>query len=217
MSGADFLSVAEGIPVALQVSLLAWALSAAFGAVLLALGSQPWRAARMLSTTTTVVVRGIPEMVALLFLFYGIAEVVQLSPVTAAVLALGFTHGPYCAEVFRAALATVGSDQREAARAIGLPRRHTIASVVLPQAARFSLAPMINVLVGLTKLASLTGLIGVSEIVFRAEDLTSTNPENATLVASTLYIIFAYLLLTLPITALGRVMETRLRGTRALG
>ncbi len=109
--------------------------------------------------------RGIPLLVQLFLLYYGLPRFgVVLSPLTAAVLGFGLCSGAYHAEYLRAALLSIPESQYEAARALGLSRRSALLRVVFPQALRHALPGFTNEVVYLVKYSSLAYLVTLLEL-----------------------------------------------------
>jgi polar amino acid transport system permease protein len=123
-----------------------------------------------------------------------------------AVFAFGLCYGAYMAETFRAGIESVDVGQREAARALGLSGRQTLWHIVLPQALRNVLPAFVNESVALLKDTSLAAVIGIEEITQRARlEVAATYDTFA------VYIMVAliYLVLTLSLSQLARVLERR--------
>jgi len=118
-------------------------------------------------------VRGVPLLVFLYWVYFGVAVVVHVAftGVQAAIIALALTGSAYTAEIFRAALGGVDPGQAEAATALGFPRRSTFRFVVFPQAIRIALPPLGNTFVGLLKGSTLISAIGVADMVFVAQQI----------------------------------------------
>ena len=154
----------RGAGVTLLVSLLAMALAAPLG-LLLALarlyGNRPLRAVALAYVELW---RGTPVLLQLYLLYYGLAPLVHLGALPAAVLGLGMNYGAYEAEVHRAALSSVPVGQTEAAAALGLSRWQMLRLVLLPQSLRTALPAMANDLIALLKDSSLVSVITVVEL-----------------------------------------------------
>jgi His/Glu/Gln/Arg/opine family amino acid ABC transporter permease subunit len=118
-------------------------------------------------------VRGVPLLVFLYWVYFGVAVVVHVAftGVQAAIIALALTGSAYTAEIFRAALGGVDPGQAEAATALGFARRSTFRFVVFPQAIRIALPPLGNTFVGLLKGSTLISAIGVADMVFVAQQI----------------------------------------------
>jgi polar amino acid transport system substrate-binding protein len=154
----------RGALITLFVTFLAMALAAPLG-LLLALmrlyGSAPLR---FLSNTYVEMLRGTPVLLQLYLLYYGLAPIIHLNALTAAVLGLGLNYGAYEAEVHRAAIGAVPLGQGEAASALGMSRLMALRLVILPQSLRWALPAMTNDLIALLKDSSLISVITVVEL-----------------------------------------------------
>ena len=122
--------------------------------------------------------RGIPEIVLLLLFFYGIGELIPMSPFVAAVIALGLRSTAYQAQIFRGAMQSVEQGEVMAARALGMSRLATIRLVVLPQALRRSIGPWTNEYSSELKATSLAYVIGVVELTRQASYIVSNLQGN---------------------------------------
>jgi len=167
----------QGTGVTLGVALIA--LSAGFlGGVLLAVlrvyGSRPLAGFAAVYST---LIRAVPVVVIIFILFFVIARVVDLSPFLSGALALGFASAAYQSEVFRGALLSVPPGQMLAARAIGMSRLKAIRHIVLPQAIRLSIPPWSNEAAIVLKDSSLVFVIGVPEILRRAQYVSARTLE----------------------------------------
>jgi His/Glu/Gln/Arg/opine family amino acid ABC transporter permease subunit len=110
--------------------------------------------------------RGIPQMVYLVWLYFGIAMVtgIDFEPVLAAGICLATQYAAYLAEIFRSGIEAIGKGQTEAAVSMGLTPTRTYRYVVLPQALRIVIPPMGNMWVGAIKDSALVSYLGVMEL-----------------------------------------------------
>ena len=122
------------------------------------------------------VMRGVPLYVMILWIYFGIANVlgVNFTSFQAMVIALALTGSGYTTEIFRAGLGAIEHGQVEAARSIGLSRTRTFGHVILPQAFRIVVPPLGNTFIGLLKGATLMSVIAVPDMVFLANELNVT-------------------------------------------
>lgn len=193
----------EGLRLTLLVGLCALSL-----AILLGLAGA-WgklsgsAAARGLAGTYTTVVRGVPELLLILLVFYGTPTLIQntaarwgfdlrvdLDPFLAGTLTLGFIYGAFATEVFRGAFLAVPRGQIEAARAIGMSRALTLRRVVLPQLWRFALPGLGNVWMVLIKATALISVIQLDELMRKAQIAVGATklPFTFYFVASLMYL-----------------------------
>jgi polar amino acid transport system substrate-binding protein len=193
--------------VTLKLSVLAFLLAMPIGAglaVARVYGSAPARGAAGLYIE---LFRGTPVLLQLFVLYYGIASLVSLGPVEAAVLGLGLNYGAYEAEVYRGALLAIPRGQSEASRALGLGPVQTLRHVLLPQALRLALPPMTNDFVSLLKDSSLVSVITVIELTKRMT--IAAVDMRGWLIPGLLCAAF-YLALSFPLSELARRLERRL-------
>ena len=120
-------------------------------------------------STITHVIRGIPLLVLLLLVFYGLPALgLQLPPLPTAVLAIGVRSAAYQSQIFRSTIEAVGSAQLEAAYASGMDKLTAFRSVVLPQALRLSVPGLVNEFTIVLKDTSMAYVIGVTEMFTQA-------------------------------------------------
>lgn len=154
-------------------------------------------------------IRGTPLLVQLLIGFYVIASAIGLeNRYLCGVLVLSLFSGAYMAEIFRGGLAAIPATQRDAARAIGLSPWQSLWLVILPQAVRLVLPAVAGQFVSLVKDSSLLSVIAISELTLNAQEVNSFTYST---LESYLPLAAGYLLLTLPLSALSRWLESRFR------
>jgi len=153
-------------------------------------------------------IRGTPLLLQLFVLYFGLAVVVQLPAVVAAVLALGLNYAAYESEIYRGALNAIPPGQLDAARALGLSDWQSLRFVRGPQAFRLALAPMTNDFVALLKDSSLVSVITVVELT-KQTSIFAVN-IGSWLVPGALCAVM-YLALSLPLARLARRLERRWR------
>jgi polar amino acid transport system permease protein len=150
--------------------------------------------------------RALPPLVVIVLLFFGLpAAGVSLSGFASAWLALSLVLMAFSEEIFWAGITAVPPGQWEASRSLGLPFLVTFVLVILPQAVRMVIPPLVNRTIAITKGTALASVVAVPEILGAAQAGVSFsfNPTPLTLGAA------AYLLLFLPVVILGRWVETR--------
>ena len=174
--------LATGALVTVALALLALALATALGALAAAGRLGGGRPARAVVWTYTTAVRGVPDLVMLLLVYFGGQRLVNLaagalgfgpvdlSPFLAGVLSIGFIYGAYLTETFRGAYLTVPRTQIEAGLALGLHRPAVLWTVVIPQLVRFALPGYANVWQVLVKSTAVVSVIGLEDLVGRAND-----------------------------------------------
>lgn len=184
-------------------------------------------AARMTANTYTTVIRGVPELLLLLIVYYGTPTLIQntlegfgydiiidINPFVAGVGTLGFIYGAFSTEVFRGAILAVPKGQIEAAHAAGMSRLQMVRRVLLPQVWRFALPGLGNVWMVLIKATALISVIQLPELM-RNSDIAA----RALRLPFTFY--FAASLIYLSITIVSMLGQQRIeawarRGVREI-
>ena len=133
--------------------------------------------ARLVAQTYTTVIRGVPELVMLLLVFFGGTillqklfqlfgddSYVEVNAFFAGIFTIGFVYGAFATEVFRGAILAVPKGQLEAARACGMSRWLVVRRILLPQMWRFAIPGLGNVWLVLLKATSLVSVVGLDEL-----------------------------------------------------
>ncbi|RNB89647.1 amino acid ABC transporter permease [Brevibacillus fluminis] len=128
-----------------------------------------------IADTYIFIVRGMPLIVQVMFLYYGISSVIVLNDFTAGALALGIHSGAYIAEIFRGSIQSIDRGQMEAARSLGMPYGLAMRKVILPQAFKRAIPPLGNQFIIGLKDSSLVAYIAVTELFNHA---LSAQAEN---------------------------------------
>ncbi len=174
------------------------------------------RAARIAADTYTTIIRGVPELVLILLVYYGVPTLIQdlvenfssqaliidINPFIAGVFTIGFIYGAFATEVFRGAYLAVPKGQIEAARAVGMGPALAFRRVILPQMWRFALPGLSNVWMVLIKATALISVIQLPELM-RNADIAA----RSTHLPFTCY--FAASLIYLAITILSMLLQQR--------
>ena len=215
--------LASGALVTISLALLAQALATFLGACAAAGRLGGGRTGRALVTAYTTLVRGVPDLVMLLLVYFGGQRLVNaaatalghgtvnLPPFLAGVLALGFIYGAYLTETFRGAYLTIPRGQLDAGRALGLHRLAVLRTIAIPQLVRFALPGYANVWQVLVKSTALVSVIGLQDVVGRANDAGKSAHEPFVFFTAVLGV---YLVITWASTALFDRLERRhARGT----
>ena len=142
--------------------------------------------------TLVYVLRGIPMLVMLFVVFFGLPGIgFDVPPLVAMMLSLGLISGAYLAEVFRGALAAVNPNEVLAARSMGFTRFETLRLIKLPQMARFSVPGMVNELTTVLKYSPFAYTVGIPEITKQAMALVATTMRGLEIYAAIGLIYFA--------------------------
>jgi polar amino acid transport system permease protein len=202
--GRAWKSLVKGFWINVQVFLiseiivLVWALVVA---VMRLLPGPACRPVRLLVTVYVDIFRGIPALLVILIVGLGLPQahvpfLGGFSDMGYAILALSLTYGAYVSEVYRAGIESVHWSQTAAARSLGLTYAQTMRHVVVPQAVRRVIPPLLNDFIGLQKDTALINALGVLDVVSRAR---FTNNARGTLAAYSMAALL-FLLVTIPFT-----------------
>ncbi len=157
---------------------------------------------RWLTTLLVTVLRGLPELLVVLFIFFGSGQIlfyitghyVEMSPFVCGVIALSLIFASYAAQTIRGALKAVSKGQQEAARALALPKTYAFFHITLPQAVRHALPGLSNQWLVLLKDTALISLIGVTDLLKQAQLTSAATHQTFTWYATAAAV---YLIITL--------------------
>ena len=153
--------------------------------------------------------RNTPLLVQLFFLYFALPKIgVRISAEMCGSLGLGLLGGAYMAETFRSGLENIPVIQSESAASLGMSRGQAFRYVILPQAISSSVPGLLANVIFLLKETSVFSVISLMDLMFTAKDLIGMYAK--TLECLTLLVIF-YLIMLLPVSILGSVLERRLR------
>lgn len=196
------LALLQGIGVTVAVTGLAIVIGLALGAPIAALRLSPNRLLSFLAGTIVNVVRGVPAIVWLFFVFYGLgSSVVRFDAFTTAVLTLGIFAAAQFAEVYRGGLLSVPRGQTEAARVLGFSRFHVFTLVRLPQSLLAAIPSAATVAIGLLKESAVVSIIGVMDITGRASAAALRSSDDILIYCLAAVI---YIALSIPVALLAR-------------
>jgi putative glutamine transport system permease protein len=204
-------ALAQGLLVTVEVSLLALILALVLGVLIAVARVAPNATARRASTAYVEVLRNIPLLVQLFFLFFALPTLplfpIKLDAFTCGVIALGVYSSAFVAEAIRSGIAGVARGQLEAALSSGMSYASAMRLVVLPQAIAKTIPPLGNTVLNLIKNSSLVSTVSVLDLIGTAQQAGAATFAYTTLYAGAA---LGYLVLTLP-TAFGvNALEKRL-------
>ena len=198
----------EGFVTTLELSVLSSALALVLGTLLAAMRVSPVPTLRAAGATYVELVRNTPLTVVFFFVVFVLPQLDILLPYFAfAVIALTVYHAAFFCEAVRSGINSVGVGQAEAARSIGLTFGQSLQLVVLPQAFRTVIPPLINVVIALIKNSSIAAAFGVVELTATGTRLANANGDAVIAVLAGVAV--CYLVLTLPSGWLAGRLERR--------
>ena len=222
---AYYLAILQGSALTVGVSLSALGVAIVLGLIGAAakLSGRPVLVG--LATGYTTIIRGIPELVLMLLVFYGgtiglnsliealgSADFVDIDPFLAGVLTIGFIYGAYMTETFRGAIMAIPKGQMEAAWAFGMSRHQTFIRITAPQMVRYALPGFTNNWLVLIKATALVSLIGLQEMTYLAKQASAAtrSPFEFFLFTAALFLIYT----SVSLWALRKLNERYSLGTK---
>ena len=199
----------DGLYYTIALSVTAIAISVLLGLLVALPGLARQRPPRVINRVYVELVRAVPILVLILWVYYGLPQVadISISVFWAGVLALAISDSAFQAEIFRAGIQSIDRGQHEAAHSISLSYVDKMRFVILPQAIKRILPALGNQLVYMLKMSSLVSVIGMGELTRRANELVVT--EYRPLEIYTVLVI-EYLVLILIVSGGVRWLEARM-------
>ncbi len=160
-----------------------------------------------IATVYVEVIRGIPLLVQIFYIYYALAKLVKIPPMASAIIAMAVCYGAYLGEIIRAGIQSIPRGQMEAALALGLSRRKAMRHIILPQTLKVVLPPIGNEFIALLKDSSLVSILAISDLFRRGREFAAHTFEYF---ETFTVISLVYLILTLFFSWLVGLMEVRL-------
>jgi polar amino acid transport system permease protein len=215
LMGEHFGEVLDGFWITIELSIVGGILALLWGLILSLLRQLPGKGfapVRFLTIAYIDVFRGIPLLMIILLIsgslpVLPLPEAIKIprwfgqpDPFWYGVMALTITYGAYMAEVYRAGIEGVPSGQMEAARSLGMSHGQAMRNVIVPQAVRRVIAPLLNDFIALMKDTTLVSVIALNEVVLVGRDIQSSTFNSSALTLGAIL----FLIVTLP---LARVVD----------
>ncbi len=179
---------------------------------------------RLIGGFYTTVIRGIPELLVVLMIYFGASvvlmgvasqfgydEYIEINPFTAGVIALSLTFGGYATEVFRGAFQAIPEGQRESAQSLGMTSSRTLHKVILPQVWRYALPGLGNLFLILLKDTALVSVIGLEDLMRK-----TTAAVGFTREPFTFYLAAAFIYLGLTVISMVAIHSMERKSNRGL-
>ena len=200
--------------VTLQVSVAALVFGFFIGVLVASLRLSPTASLRRVGGAYIFVFRGIPLLVQLLFIYYFLPRIglPNVSPLTAAVIALSLCCAAYIAEILRGGFLAIPAGQLEAAGLLGLNDRQMLVRIRVPQAVRLTLPALVNEMILLIKASSLVSVVGLADLTRTAQNMAAS---DYLFVQDYLMLAAFYCLINMPLAWCGGWLERRLKRTGA--
>ena len=199
-------SILKGVVTTIEIALAVVITGLALGLALAVIRAFQVKPLNALIVVFVDMFRALPPLVIVLIVYFGLPNVGVSIPSFAVLwLVLSLVLAAFAEEIFWAGILSVPKGQWEAARSTGLTFLGTLGWIVLPQAVRLTVPPITNRTVAITKNTALGTVIGVPEILNQATTAQSFSGNATPLMMGAL----AYIILFIPVVALGRFLETR--------
>ena len=211
-SVADVLSLLSGAGWTLLLAAAVFLGSALIGCLIALMRMSPVRPLRWLAVGYIQLVQGIPPLVWLFVLFYGIAmQGWTINAWFSAGIGLSVYSGAFLGEIWYGALASVPKTQWEAGASLGLSRRQQLSRIILPQSVRIAIPPTVGFLVQIVKETSLVSTIGIFELTLAGRFLSAATyrPLEAYALVAVVYFLICF-----PLTHWSRALERKLNADR---
>ncbi|MDD1967583.1 ABC transporter permease [Pseudomonas putida] len=185
--------ILDGAWLTLQLALCSMALAIVLGLVGVSLRLSPVRWLAWLGDLYSTVIRGIPDLVLILLIFYGGQDLlnrvapllghddyIDLNPLMAGIGTLGFIFGAYLSETFRGAFMAIPKGQAEAGMAYGMSSGRVFFRILVPQMIRLAIPGFTNNWLVLTKATALISVVGLQDMMFKAKQAADATREPFT-------------------------------------
>ncbi|MCF7954055.1 MAG: amino acid ABC transporter permease [Spirochaetales bacterium] len=200
--------VSKGIPITFQITVFS-IIGSIFLGLICGLGQiSSKRIFNMIAGVYVELIRGIPLLVQLIFIYYALGRFFQIQGALAAIVALSICYGAYMGEIFRAGIQAIPKGQMEAAIALGMSRGQAMSKIILPQTIKIILPAIGNEFIAMLKDSSLVSVIALRDILRRGREYISRTFLSLETMA---VVALIYLVITLVLSRLVGIMEDRLK------
>lgn len=200
--------LAPAVPMTILITIASFLLAMALGLVAAIGRIGQFAVFRRLAKIYSDVIRGVPLIVLIFFIYFGLGSIFHLNEFAAGAVAIGICYGAYLAEIFRAGIQAIPRGQTEAALSLGMSRWQVDRHVILPQASRMVIPPLANEFIACLKDSSLVSIIGLRELTRAGREYLSWSYIDF---ATWLMVGVLYLVMTLALARFSRVIEKRYR------
>ena len=212
-------NIVDGAWLTIQLALISMVLACGLGLAGAAFRLSPVRWLAWLGDLYSTVIRGIPDLVLILLIFYGGQDLINrlapmmgyddyidINPFAAGVFTLGFIFGAYLSETFRGAFLGIPKGQAEAGVAYGMSGIQVFFRILVPQMIRLAIPGFTNNWLVLTKATALISLVGLQDMMFKAKQAADATREPFTFYVA---VAALYLIITSVSLLLLRLVERR--------
>lgn len=200
----------KGFSVTIEIWAISILIGIVFGLIACLMKLSRWKPLNLIANFYIWLIRGTPMIVQALVVYFGMPQVIpgfHPTPFMAGIITLSLNAGAYLSEIFRSGIQAVPKGQTEAARSLGLSSGRTMMKIVLPQAVKIAIPPMVNQFIITLKDTSILTVIGLAEIVNKASQYVNVRYDYF---ATYVWVGVFYLVFTSLLMILAHYMEKRL-------
>ena len=200
----------KGFSVTIEIWAISILIGIVFGLIACLMKLSRWKLLNLIANFYIWLIRGTPMIVQALVVYFGMPQVIpgfHPTPFMAGIITLSLNAGAYLSEIFRSGIQAVPKGQTEAARSLGLSSGRTMMKIVLPQAVKIAIPPMLNQFIITLKDTSILTVIGLAEIVNKASQYVNVRYDYF---ATYVWVGVFYLVFTSLLMILAHYMEKRL-------
>jgi polar amino acid transport system permease protein len=206
--GRILLFLLPAVPETIKITLVSFALALLLGFLVGVLRIAPRAPWTWIGRAYVDAIRGVPLLVWIFFIYFGLGRVLHLPQFVAGVLAIAICYSAYVGETIRAGIQAIPKGQWEAAASLGLSRRQAMQRIILPQAVRIVVPPVMNDFIACLKDSSLATVLAVNELT----QLGRLRRASTFRVLETFNVVaFLYLSMTLLLSAAVRWLEKKMK------
>jgi polar amino acid transport system permease protein len=159
-----FKYLIPAVPWTVLITVCAFALALVLGLIVGVLRISKIRVVATIAGAYINVIRGVPLLVQIFFIYFGLGSILHLDRFSAGVIAVGVCYSAYLAEIFRSGIEAIAHGQYDAAFSLGMTRFQTLRYVIIPQSLRIVIPPVANEFIASLKDSSLVSIIGLREL-----------------------------------------------------
>lgn len=208
--GSALPALLKGLIITLESSLIALCIAAVLGLVFGFMSVSKSKILKVIARIYVDIIRGTPLIVQAFFIYFGITRAlsIQMSSLTAGIIALSLNAGAYSAELFRAGIEAVPIGQTEAARSLGMPGGMAMRKVILPQAVRTMVPALVSQCIITIKDSSILSAIGLAELTLAGKEIIATTYQSFEI---WLLVGFIYFVIIMILSKISVYIEGRLK------
>ncbi|MFJ5769590.1 amino acid ABC transporter permease [Psychrobacillus sp. NPDC093180] len=167
---------------------------------------------QIISSTYVEIIRGVPLLVLLMWIFYVLGQVFRLGSYWGSIVGLAIFAGAFIGEIVRSGIQAVPKGQMEAARSLGMSHGKAMRHIILPQAFRRVLPPLASQFIMLIKDSSLVSIIAATDLTLNAKNLVATSFAS---IEVWTFVALIYFIMTFSLSLIIRFFEKRLLKSEA--